>query len=43
VRFTAELSIMVVSGGSAQATRAAKMRCHEQRWLQRFLRLNTVV
>lgn len=41
--FTAELSISVTCGGSAQATRAAKMRCQMPRWLQRFQRLNTVV
>ena len=41
--FTAELSIIVTCGGSAQATRIAKMRCHSPRWLQRFQRLKTVV
>jgi hypothetical protein len=41
--FTAELSIIVTRGGSAQATRAAKMRCQSPRWLQRFHRLKTVV
>lgn len=41
--FTAELSIIVTRGGSAQATRAAKMRGHSPRWLQRFHRLKTVV
>jgi hypothetical protein len=41
--FTAELSIIVTRGGSAQATRAAKMRCQSPRWLQRFQRLKTVV
>ena len=41
--FTAELSIIVTCGGSAQATRATKMRCHSPRWLQRFHRLKIVV
>jgi hypothetical protein len=41
--FTAELSISVTRGGSAQATRAAKIRCQSPRWLQRFQRLKTVV
>jgi hypothetical protein len=41
--FTAELSIIVTSGGSAQATRAEKMPCQSPRWLQRFQRLKTVV
>lgn len=40
---TAELSISVTSGGSAQATRAAKMPCQSPRWLERFQRLKTVV
>lgn len=41
--FTAELSISVTCGGSAQATRAAKMRGQRPRWLKRFHRLETVV
>ena len=41
--FTAELSISVTRGGSAQATRAAKMRRQSPRWLQQFQRLKTVV
>lgn len=41
--FTAELSIIVTLGGSAQATRALKMLCQSPRWLQRFHRLKTVV
>lgn len=41
--FTAELSIIVTRGGSAQATRAAKICCQSPRWLQRFQRLKTVV
>jgi hypothetical protein len=41
--FTAELSIIVTRGGSAQETSAAKMRCQSPRWLQRFQRLKTVV
>ena len=40
---TEVLSTMAMRGGSAQATRAAKMSCQRPRWLQRLNRLNTVV
>jgi hypothetical protein len=33
----------VTSGGSEQATSAAKIPCQSPRWLQRFQRLKTVV